>query len=254
MDEYTLLIVDDETLTLDLLCNAIHWQDLNITHVFAAKNSNAAQNYFKNTKIDVMICDIEMPGGSGLELLRWVRTNSYSTETIFLTSHAEFKYAQEAIKLNCLNYLLKPVFFEELYQVVADALKHAALQRNPTGSAPQTEDLEKSTMEKIHAYIESHFAEDISCQSISRDFYISMEHLSRSFKKKYGISPSSYLQECRLREAKRLLATSSLNISDVSAHAGYSNYSYFSSIFKQATGMSPLGYRKAKSKEGLMKS
>ena len=54
-----------------------------------------------------MVCDIEAPGGTGLDLLRWVRENGYGTENIFLTNYDSFAFASEAIKLDCVEYILK---------------------------------------------------------------------------------------------------------------------------------------------------
>ena len=54
-----------------------------------------------------MVCDIEAPGGTGLDLLRWVRENGYGTENIFLTNYDSFAFASEAMKLDCVEYILK---------------------------------------------------------------------------------------------------------------------------------------------------
>ena len=50
-------------------------------------------------RVDILLCDIEMPGENGLGLLRWVREQEKEIECIFLTCHAKFAYAQEAIIL-----------------------------------------------------------------------------------------------------------------------------------------------------------
>lgn len=254
MSSFSLLIVDDETLTLDLLSSAIKWDELGIDQVFTAKNLKSAQKKFEEHPIDIMICDIEMPGGSGLDLLQWVRECNLDTENIFLTSHADFKYAQAAIQLGCLNYLLKPVFFDELYEEVRRALTLITKKRAAKEKPPENDEkINMTTTEQVREFIEAHYKEDISCQHIAKEFFISQEHLSRTFKQKYGVSPSAYIQDCRIREGKRLLMTTPLSITDVAARIGYANYSYFSNVFKQATGMSPVEYRKIKEKNPLIK-
>lgn len=76
----------------------------------------------EDNSIRICVCDIEMPGGSGLELLAWVRERGIDTEFIFLTSYADFEYAQKAIELSSLDYQLKPLDFRKLYEILLKAV------------------------------------------------------------------------------------------------------------------------------------
>ncbi|RCX09922.1 two-component system response regulator YesN [Anaerobacterium chartisolvens] len=118
-----LLIVDDEIIITEDLKNSIEWSKLGITEVFTAFNIRQAKEVFFNSEIDIMLCDIEMPQGSGLELLAWVRKNFPKTESIFLTCHADFSYAKEAIRLGSLDYILKPVPYMELEKAISKAIE-----------------------------------------------------------------------------------------------------------------------------------
>lgn len=64
------------------------------------------------------------------------------------------------------------------------------------------------------------------------------------FKKEKGVSISNYILQKRVDEAKKLLCGSSLPINTVSLHIGYSNFSYFTKMFKENTGLTPLEYRR----------
>lgn len=119
---YHLLLVDDEDLTVERLRSAIDWPSLGISQVFSAFSMQQAQKLFLSERIDVMVCDIEMPAGSGIELLRWVREQGYPAINIFLTGHADFSYAKDALSLQTLEYILKPVSFEEVEQAVRRAV------------------------------------------------------------------------------------------------------------------------------------
>ena len=68
--------------------------------------------------------------------------------------------------------------------------------------------------------------------------------MSRIFKKEAGISISAYLMQKRVEEAKKMLTQSSLPINTVSIYVGYSNFSYFTKMFRENTGCSPLEYRR----------
>ncbi len=118
---YSLLIVDDEIHVVKGLQADLRLDKLEISHVYTAYNMRQAKEVYEAHTVDIMLCDIEMPQGSGLELLEWVNANSPKTETIFLTSHADFKYAKQAIQLGSLDYLLKPVPDEELEKVILKA-------------------------------------------------------------------------------------------------------------------------------------
>ena len=70
------------------------------------------------------------------------------------------------------------------------------------------------------------------------------DYMSRMFKKEKGVSISNYILQKRVDEAKKFLCGSSLPINTVSLHIGYSNFSYFTKMFKENTGLTPLEYRR----------
>lgn len=113
----TMLIVDDEKLFADSLRNEMEWESLGIGPVYTAYNSRQAKDIYESEQVDFMLCDIEMPQGSGLDLLSWVREHYPRTESVFMTCHADFRYAQRAMQLGSFDYLLKPVASDELRDV-----------------------------------------------------------------------------------------------------------------------------------------
>lgn len=122
-----LLIVDDEIHAVEGIKAAVNWERLGITEVLTATDIRQAKEIFgAATSIDIMLCDIEMPLGSGLELLAWVREHSPDTESIFLTCHADFYYAKQAVQLGSFDYLLKPIPIPELEHVIAKAIAKKA--------------------------------------------------------------------------------------------------------------------------------
>lgn len=119
---FHVLIVDDEVHAVRGLQVGVQWDQLAIDEVHTAHSLMQAQEVFRNQKIHLMVCDIEMPQGSGLELTAWVKANYPETETIFLTCHSDFSFAKQAIQLNSFEYLLKPVDYSELETVIDKAL------------------------------------------------------------------------------------------------------------------------------------
>lgn len=117
-----LLIVDDEETARQAVLMHVDWKALPFEEIHTAPNIAKAKGELENKKIKVVLCDIEMPMGSGLELLEWINGNRKDVVCIFMTCHAEFSYAQKAIQLGSMDYVLKPLDFESL----TDTLKKAA--------------------------------------------------------------------------------------------------------------------------------
>lgn len=126
---YTILIVDDQYFALLGLQQGVNWSMLGVTHISLAENVDQALKVLSNTTVDLLICDIEMPGSSGLDLLAWVEQHSPYTLTIMLTCHADFEYAQRAIHHGAFHYLLKPVDYEQLKKVAGDAFAEVGRQK-----------------------------------------------------------------------------------------------------------------------------
>lgn len=93
-------------------------------------------------------------------------------------------------------------------------------------------------------YIDKHYADtDFSLNVVADAICVSHNYLSTVFKEKTGSNFSEYLTEVRIRQAKKLLITTDLSISEIASRVGYQNINYFSMIFKKITGMSPSKYQ-----------
>ena len=94
--------------------------------------------------------------------------------------------------------------------------------------------------EQARAYIDRHYMDpELSLSSVANAVSVSPNHLSTLFKSKIGVGFSEYLTEVRIRQAKRLLITSDLRVSEVGERVGYQNMEYFSMLFKKNTGQTP---------------
>lgn len=122
VNDLRVLIVDDEMYAVMGIKDAIDWQGLGVTDVCEAFNMREAVKILERQPVDVMICDIEMPKGTGIELLEWVNERSLRMETIFLTAHGDFRFMQRAIQLSSFDYIMKPVEFGVLEQTIRKAL------------------------------------------------------------------------------------------------------------------------------------
>jgi len=125
----TMLVVDDELYALKGITQGIDWSDLPIGAVLEAESVDQAKRLMRTQQVDLVISDIDMPGASGLELLRYINETSPVTLTMFLTGHARFEYAQEAVQHGCFAYVLKPVDHDELKKIVRRAADEVGQRR-----------------------------------------------------------------------------------------------------------------------------
>jgi AraC family transcriptional regulator len=105
--------------------------------------------------------------------------------------------------------------------------------------------LTKNQLRCILDYLQSHWNQDISLDSMALLLGISSYHFLRQFKKSMGESPLQYLIRLRMEAAKRLLAQSHLSITEIAFEVGYDGISHFIHLFKRHTGTTPAAYRKS---------
>ena len=95
----------------------------------------------------------------------------------------------------------------------------------------------------IMGHINNNFGYELSLESISEKFFISPCYLSRIFKSTVKISLIDYINDVRIKEAKKLLSEGNLSIIEISHRVGYKSNTHFGRVFKKCTKMSPLKYR-----------
>jgi two-component system LytT family response regulator len=108
------IVVDDERPSREALCNYLNEFCPSVEVLGRASSLNSAYKIITKLKPDVVFLDIEMPDGSGFDLLK--RFERIDFRIIFITAYSE--YAVEAFRFNALDYLLKPLKIDELQAAV----------------------------------------------------------------------------------------------------------------------------------------
>lgn len=132
-------------------------------------------------------------------------------------------------------------FFDSFVAVAADSIKRKRDEKDPV-------------VEFFSDYLESHYAEDLSLDSVADRMNMSSNYLSSYIKEKTGTNFSDHLNNVRIRQAKEMLYGTSLTIQDIGERIGYRNVTSFIRMFKKITGLTPGDYRKRsalESKAGL---
>lgn len=262
-----LLMVNDEELTVETMKREMEWQRYGIDEVFTAYDADQAKEVIESETIDIMLCDIEMPGDNGIELLRWVRQMKKQIECIFLTCHPSFDYAKEAIALDCQDYILIPAKYEDIGQgvkkvVVRITERREAEQYVEYGKRAIREQVEqtidthgekksrKESVKEVEYYILEHLGnEELTVNHLANVFYMHPVYLNRMFKKEKAMSVSQYIIEERMKLAASLLKSGQLSMSAVAEQVGYKGYPNFSNAFKKHFGCNPSEYLKAKGRQ-----
>lgn len=103
---------------------------------------------------------------------------------------------------------------------------------------------EESMITRILRYIRQHYSMDLTTEELCARYHCSRSHFSHTFKKETGKSFREYLTALRLEHAKHLLKHSSMRVGEIAFSVGFSDPNYFSNVFRQIEGISPIEYRK----------
>jgi two-component system LytT family response regulator len=148
------VIIDDEKRTRELIAKLIESFELGIETFPIGENVTSGLKAIEEIKPDIVFLDIQMPDGTGFDLLKMIPQKTF--EVIFITAHEEF--AIKAIKFSALDYILKPIDPEELKKSIEKAIESIdhkredsqfeALQQNIQPS--QKRRLVLKTQESVH--------------------------------------------------------------------------------------------------------
>ncbi|NIK68283.1 MULTISPECIES: helix-turn-helix domain-containing protein [unclassified Paenibacillus] len=104
---YKVMLVDDDYPVIELLSEVVDWEKLGLVLSGKHENGLAAWEHVQEEIPDILVTDIGMPKMDGLELAQRVKKLNPSVRIVILSCHSEFQYAQQAMRLDVQDYLLK---------------------------------------------------------------------------------------------------------------------------------------------------
>lgn len=243
------LVVEDEELIRTGIVLAVDWAALDCVVVGEAANGEEGLAAVERYDPTLIITDLKMPKMDGLEMLRRLRERGNEAYVIILTAYDSFEYAQSALRLGAVDFLLKPFHDGDLEQAVAGLRRRMEGERRGEGQpAPSVPGLKKGDRSKyvLQAmdYIGAHYNDPgIGVGSIAQHLGLSEGHLSHLFKKETDYTLTNYLTRYRIHKAMELLRDCRAKVYEVAEQVGYKDITYFSATFKKLTGMSPSEYQ-----------
>ena len=128
----------------------------------------------------------------------------------------------------------------KLHEILAACLDDAL---GPASDEDSEENEELLITRETMAFIDAHYAENLTLKSLADELYIGRTKLCDAFRESSGICVAEYLRNKRLTEAAKLLTTSSLKVATIAREVGYAQQSSFTEAFRKHYGVSPTQYR-----------
>ena len=108
-----------------------------------------------------------------------------------------------------------------------------------------------SPVEHAISYIWQRYSEPLSLSDIAASAILSRFHFSRVFKEATGVSPGRFLSAVRIYHAKRMLVTTSMNVTDISFAVGFNSLGSFTNHFTDSVGIAPGRFRRISDCAGI---
>jgi two-component system response regulator YesN len=243
---FKIFIIEDELIIRRGLVYSVDWASLDCIVIGEADNGYDALKQVSKLNPDIVLLDINMPIMDGIDFL--AHTQEHKFKTIVISGHNEFEYAKQAIRYGISDYLLKPVDHKELEAAITKS-KQELTKEMVYEATLQMDDSElvifpvkynqDSFINKLNEYLEKNYMDKIMLLNVADHLLISVSHISNKIKKTYNMTFNSYLNRFRIQKAIEMIKDTDCPIYEISQLCGFSEYKYFSQVFKKYVGMSP---------------
>lgn len=171
---YKILFIDDEVNVLEYLPLAIRWEELGITQIFTASDSESALSIVKSEKPDIALVDVEMPRKNGLEFCKEAQVIHPQMILVILSAFDRFDYAKKAISIGVNDYLLKPVDEKELSALMKKIVNDLEILRK---SNMENKTRQEHAMEKaVRDFVQKLFHNEKLVENLENDFPVLKEY------------------------------------------------------------------------------
>ena len=242
MEKLRIVVVEDEYYVRKGIIQSFDWEKVDCEIVGEAANGKAGIEVVEETKPDLVIVDVEMPVMDGLEMVRHLKSRKCMAEFVFLTAHQQFTYIHSALKLEAVDYLLKPFRFEDLEECIRKVRLKVHKADTPLEEQilfSKELQVKNSYIKNAVTYVRKHYAEEISSVMVAEELDINPAYFCRLFKKETGQcligipAIDCLLSSKQLQSASALLClthrlrTSVNSCSSHGDHSCCSNHSFF---------------------------
>ncbi len=259
---YTVVIVDDSALFRREIILTTPWEKMNCTVIGFAEDGLPGLKVIMDMKPDIVITDIKMIQMDGIEMIKELKARGCKSRFIVVSAYNEFDYAVQALKMQADDYLLKPISDSSLELSIMksiEKLNNAKVLNNESFDDVNLENFYqkyekiKHKVERNNAntyivnaclYIEQNYANtNLTMNSVSEYLNISDSYLVKLFRSELDVTFIEYLTLIRLFFSLKQLSEISSTVYQVAESVGYSDYRYFTKVFKKEFKMNPSEYK-----------
>lgn len=257
-DQQLLIIEDNAELQFFLK------RKLNLLYqITAATDANSGIQQAFDMVPDLIICDIELPNGNGLDIVRTLKSDLRTSHIpiILLTARSSVEQQIEGAKTGADAYITKPFNIQYLQEIIRNLLHNRQILKDSFGkrlvafsesnlsehSENDVNALDRVFIQKFTCYIDAHYArQDFQVADLCQEMNLSRSQLYRKIKALFGESISDYIQQVRLEKSRNLLLEGKLSVAEIAYQVGYSSPDYFSTVFRSKYNVAPSQIRKQK--------
>lgn len=247
---YKVLIIDDEADVREFVTNQLE----NIFTVFSAKDGMEGLEQATREQPDLIICDVMMPEVDGYEFTRKLKDDFLTSHipVILLTAHSSEEHRLEGIEAGADAYIIKPFSTQYLITRVIKLIEQREKLHRKFTQEPGAHnhlitftDKDKNFLLKIDNLIQENMENvEFSMDTFAQTLGMGRTNFYKKVKGITGHSPNEYLRIIRMKKAAELLASTNMNVSEVSYKVGINDPFYFSKCFKAQFGKSPSQFQK----------
>lgn len=246
--DMSIMLVDDNLDLLEFLKEALCTE---FSDVILATSGNMAMKTLNSGNLpDIIVSDVNMPDGDGFQLCHDLKSNDKFSHipVVLLTARGEEKSQSDSYRAGAEAFMAKPFEIETLMELLRGILKRKAEIRkkyldNDTEDGYTSSD--ESMIIQLNKVISEHLDNpELDQKIICMELGMSRASLYNKMKTISGMGVKEYITKIRIEKAKAMMENSDRSITEISEMTGFSGPSYFSTAFKNHTGMTPSQYKK----------
>ncbi|VVD93387.1 Response regulator MprA [Pandoraea morbifera] len=243
------LVVDDNQDDRMLLMDFLSQQGC---RVYIAQDGRDGYTKARTVQPDLILMDIRMPVCDGLGACRLLKADPGTRHIplIFLTAAALPGERVAGLSAGAVDYVTKPYDFEEVRLRLSIHLKAGApapLPGTEAGKAPplpiQAHTLDAVLFRATRALLLDRLALTPELAGLASAVGTNTRRLNLAFRRCVGVTVFDFLREERMKEARRLLSETSLDVQDIAGAVGFASAANFATAFRERFGMPPSGFR-----------
>ena len=258
----TLLVVDDNVEITSSLARLLGTR----YRMLSAHSAAQARPMLSEQDIDLLVCDLRMPGMDGLTFCRTLKADLSTSHipVIILTAQDSDATRTACYEAGADGYIAKPFETAVLVARIDNLLHLYARHRRMFLRNPETDtaalpyhDRDKEFLHKMTQTVEAHLQDSgFNLEILSSEAGLSKSTMNRKIKAMTGLTPLDFVKGVRIRAAARLLRDTRMNVSEVAYAVGFDDPKYFAKCFKEACGRTPSQFQQdtTKTKAGAADS